>query len=181
MIDFRALEQRLRPFVARHVRCEADVDDVIQDVFLRLQRGLGELRDEERFVPWLYRVTRSALVDRQRRTKREVLTPSACEATTALAPEVEAEAVLARAVGPFVAMLPSPYRETLTLTELEGIPYAQAAEMLGVSLTCVKSRVQRGRRQLRAALEQCCHIALDARGHVIDCEPRESASRWCRC
>lgn len=72
----------------------------------------------------------------------------------------------------FVSMLPSPYREALTLTELEGLTQKEAAEMLGISLSGMKSRVQRGREKLRAALEDCCHIALDARHRVVGCEPR---------
>ena len=69
-------------------------------------------------------------------------------------------------------MLPSPYREALTLTELEGMTQKEAAAMLGTTLSGMKSRVQRGRVYLRKALEDCCHIALDARGRVVTCEPR---------
>ncbi|MFO0634577.1 MAG: TauD/TfdA family dioxygenase [Nannocystaceae bacterium] len=69
-------------------------------------------------------------------------------------------------------MLPSPYREALTLTELEGLTQREAAQMLGVSLSGMKSRVQRGRVQLRRALEGCCDIAVDARGRVIAYTPR---------
>ena len=69
-------------------------------------------------------------------------------------------------------MLPSPYREALTLTELEGLSHKEAAALVGVSLTAMKSRVQRGRDKLRAALVACCHIALDARSRVVGCEPR---------
>lgn len=86
--------------------------------------------------------------------------------------EHEAEQALARSVGPFIAMLPSPYREALTLTELQGLTQKEAAERVGISLSGMKSRVQRGRQQLRKALEDCCHIALDARGRVIACEVR---------
>ncbi len=83
-----------------------------------------------------------------------------------------AERALARAVTPFVAMLPEPYREALTLTELEGKTQREAAEALGVSLSGMKSRVQRGRARLRGMLEHCCEIALDVRGRVIGCAPR---------
>ncbi len=79
---------------------------------------------------------------------------------------------LAGYVAPFVAMIPSPYREALTLVELEGLAHKEAADMLGTSLSCMKSRVQRGRARLRKALEDCCYIALDARGRVVSCEPR---------
>lgn len=169
------LEAKLRPFVARRVHAEVDVDDIVQDVFLRMQRGLGALRDEERFGPWVYQVARSAIVDHQRRAaKHLVLDPSE---TADVAVEIEdddraVERDLASYIAPFVAMLPSPYREALTLTELEGLTQKQAADMLGISLSGMKSRVQRGRQQLRSALEDCCHIALDVRGRVVSCEPR---------
>ncbi|HQP39291.1 MAG TPA: sigma factor, partial [Polyangiaceae bacterium] len=60
---WRDLEAKLRPFVARRVRSDVDVDDIVQDVFLRMQRGLAGLRDEERFGPWVYQVARSAIAD----------------------------------------------------------------------------------------------------------------------
>jgi RNA polymerase sigma-70 factor (ECF subfamily) len=82
---------------------------------------------------------------------------------------------LAGALAFFVAALPSPYREAITLTELEGRTQREAAEMVGVSLSGMKSRVQRGRARLRAMLEACCEIALDVRGRVIACAPRADA------
>jgi RNA polymerase sigma-70 factor (ECF subfamily) len=48
----------------------------------------------------------------------------------------------------------------------------EAAEMVGVSVSGMKSRVQRGRAQLRQMFDECCEIALDARGKVIDYTPR---------
>ena len=80
--------------------------------------------------------------------------------------------LLATSLAPFIAALASPYREALTLTELEGLTQKEAAAMLGISLSGMKSRVQRGRAQLRRALEACCHIVLDARRRVVACERR---------
>jgi RNA polymerase sigma-70 factor (ECF subfamily) len=91
---------------------------------------------------------------------------------TSPADDASVERELASYVAMFVALLPSPYREALTLTELEGLTQKQAADILGISLSGMKSRVQRGRQQLRGALEDCCHIALDVRGRVLSCEPR---------
>lgn len=173
---WRDLEVKLRPFVARRVRAEADVDDVVQDIFLRMQRGLGGLRDEERFGPWVYQLARSAVADHRRRAARHPLADGEPPEEEVPGPEDEVEgdveSALATYVAPFIAMLPSPYREALTLTELEGLTQKDAAAMLGVSVSGMKSRVQRGRRQLRKALEECCHIALDGRGRVVSCEPR---------
>ncbi|WP_437909484.1 sigma-70 family RNA polymerase sigma factor [Sorangium sp. So ce327] len=168
------LEARLRPFVVRRVSTAADVDDVVQDVFLRMQRGVGGLRDDERFGPWVYQVARSAIAEHHRARARHLLVEGDVPEMEAEPPSGEdgAADLLALAIGPLVAMLPSPYREALTLTELEGLSQKAAADMLGISLTAMKSRVQRGREKLRSLVEQCCEVAIDARGHVIDCVPR---------
>ncbi len=170
------LDAKLRPFVARRVHGPADVDDVVQEVFLRMQGGLAALRDDERFGPWVYRVARSAIADHYRRRGREIVADDQAPELESPALDVEDDGTVAREVAtyvaPFIAMLPSPYREALTLTELEGLTQRDAAIMLGISLSGMKSRVQRGRRLLRKALEDCCHIALDVRGRVVDCTPR---------
>lgn len=171
---WQSLEARLRPFIARRVRAEADVDDVMQDVFLRMLRGLPQLRSEERFGPWVYQVARSAIAEHRRQAARHPVVGAAPAEQTALdeGDDGAVERELATYIAPFVAMLPSPYREALTLTELEGLTQKEAAAMLGISLSGMKSRVQRGRQRLREALEACCAIALDVRGRVVSCEPR---------
>src|SRR5215217_9780956 len=55
--------ERLRAFIARRVDGEADVDDILQDVFLRIHRHAGSLERRERLVSWLFQVTRNAIVD----------------------------------------------------------------------------------------------------------------------
>ena len=76
----------------------------------------------------------------------------------------------------FVAQLRSPYREAVTLVELEGLTAREAAAMVGISVSGMKSRVQRGREQLRKLFEDCCEIALDVRGKVTDFAPRRPCS-----
>jgi RNA polymerase sigma-70 factor, ECF subfamily len=68
--------------------------------------------------------------------------------------------------------LPEPYREALVLTEFDGLTQQELADRLNISLSGAKSRVQRGRRQLKQMLEECCTFEFDRRGKVIDCAPR---------
>jgi RNA polymerase sigma-70 factor, ECF subfamily len=127
---WRDLEAKLRPFVGKRLRSEADVDDVVQDVFLRMQRGLADLRDDERFGPWVYQVARSAIAEHQRRAMRHPLADAEPPEAEAPSDEPDSDAIseeLAMYVAPFIAMLPSPYREALTLTELEGLTQKEAA------------------------------------------------------
>lgn len=173
---------QLRPFLARRVAA-TDVDDVLQDVWLRVQRGLPGLRDEERFTSWLFQIARSAVAEHQRGAARHPVAevPAGSDELSA-EPSIddrEAARSLACCVSIFVARLPSPFREAVTLVELEGLTAREAAEMAGVSISGMKSRVQRGRAQLRRLFEECCEIAIDARGKVIDYTPRPRPCRTC--
>lgn len=171
------LGHELQRYVARRVQPD-DVDDVVQDALLRIHRGLGALHDDQRFGPWVNQVARTAVIDHLRARGRrgrvagqdagmdEVPAPPAESETT------EAEALLVSALAYFVEALPSPYREALTLTELQGMTQRDAARALGVSVSGMKSRVQRGRARLRDMIDACCAVETDARGRVIECVPR---------
>jgi RNA polymerase sigma-70 factor (ECF subfamily) len=171
------LEAKLRPYIARRVASPPDADDVLQEVFARIHRGLGDLRDSERFGGWVYRIAEHAIADNARvRARHPVPANAATEANTEIAESAEdgpgLEAALGECVALFVARLPSPYREAITLTELEGLTQKEAADMLGISISGMKSRVQRGREKIRLMFEDCCEISLDCRGRVLGCDPR---------
>ena len=71
-----------------------------------------------------------------------------------------------------ISTLPEPYREALVLTEFEGLTQKQMAARLGTSLSGAKSRVQRGREQLKQMLLERCEFEFDRLGRIIDCKPR---------
>jgi RNA polymerase sigma-70 factor (ECF subfamily) len=180
---WRVIEHRLRPFLARRVAA-ADVEDVLQEVLLRMHRGIRGVRDEERFAAWTYQVARSAVADHLRaRMRHPVASAGSTGARSSAEPEPctlpaepddgIGECELAAYLAPLVARLPSPYREAITLVELEGQTQIEAARLTGISVSGMKSRVQRGRRRLRELLDECCAIALDVRGEVLSAEPRE--------
>lgn len=172
---WKELERHLRPYLARRVASAADIDDLLQDIFVRMHQTLGSLRDEERFGGWVYRIANSAIVDDARRRARAPHTDST-EDPPAPTESPEAERLqsdLGECVALFVSRLPSPYREAVTLTEREGLSQKDAAEMLGLSVSGMKSRVQRGREKIRHMFEECCQISVDCRGRVVECEPRE--------
>ena len=149
-----------------------------------MQRGLPGLRDEERFGPWVYQVARSAIADQQRTAARHPLVvepPPEPEAPAVEAPPVEAPEgddsarLLASSLAMFVAALPSPYREALTLTELEGMSQKDSAEMLGLSLSGMKSRVQRGRVVLRGSV---CLSRTETQPGVVSAWERHPIELW---
>jgi RNA polymerase sigma-70 factor (ECF subfamily) len=179
------IERRLRPYVARRVASAGEVDDLLQEIFVRMHRGLSSLRDGESFGGWVYRVAQSAIADAARARARSVLelvaeTPDIPTQQTDELDELESD--LGACVALFVARLPASYREAVTLTELEGLTQKDAAEMLGVTLSAMKSRTLRGREKIRGMFEECCRISVDCRGRVTACEPRalEQVPEDCR-
>jgi len=172
---------RLRPFIARRVS-PTEIDDVMQDVFIRMQRGLPTLREEDRFTSWLFQIARSSVAEHMRTRARHPIADPDADADQPAEPsddDREAARELSGCVSLFVAQLPSPYREAVTLVELEGLTMREAAEMAGISVSGMKSRVQRGREQLRTLFDNCCEIALDARGKPTDFTPRVQPCKSC--
>lgn len=181
-------QRELRGYLLRRVREPADAEDVLQDVFERLQRRPGDLARAENPSAWLYSVTRNALIDHGRRhTARERsldrLRAEPDEARTGPggAEEDEAAALLARCLRPLIAQLAPRDREALEWVDLEGLTQREAAARAGISVSGMKARVQRARRRLRERILQCCAVELDARGGVMDFAPRAAAPRRRRC
>jgi RNA polymerase sigma-70 factor (ECF subfamily) len=140
-----------------------------------MHRGLADVREDDRFAAWMFQVARNAITDVGRKRARAPLELGDAAEELPAEPEADdrqAADALAGCVSLFVAQLPSPYREAITLVELEGRTAREAAEMVGISVSGMKSRVQRGRAQLRAMFERCCEIAVDVRGKPIDYAPR---------
>ena len=167
----------LRGFLARRVPPGVDAEDLVQDVFLRVIRGLDSLRSTERPEGWLFQIARNALRDslraRLRRDGRTDTLEIDLPAEPDPAAERAAEAELAPCLTAMVGRLPEPYRTAITLTSLQGVTQADAARQVGISISGMKSRVQRGREQLRQMLVTCCAIAVDVRGGVSDFHLRE--------
>jgi RNA polymerase sigma-70 factor (ECF subfamily) len=170
-IGYRA---RLLAYITARTRSSQDAEDILQDVFEKVHRCIGTLRDDAHLAPWLYRVTHNAIVDHYRR-RRPV--PTANEPTDHAEEELPiAEQRLAPFLNDLIAELPPIYREALTLTELEGLTQAAMAQRLGLSASGAKSRVQRGRALLRRQLLACCRVDVDRRGRVAHFEQHGNRS-----
>lgn len=159
--------ERLRGFVLARVRDEHAADDILQDVFLKLHRGVGSLRDEERVAPWLFQVARNAVTDHFRGAHDHRFEgEDALRTIEDERSDVPVEQRLADGLFEMVDQLPARYREAIRLTEIEGLTQAEMAERLGLSLSGAKSRVQRGREKLKDLLLDCCHVEFDHRGAI---------------
>jgi len=166
---------RLRAYVGRRVD-PAQRDDVLGDILLRLVQHQAQLAGAERPLAWIYRVAGNAVTDHYRRhaAERRALRAAGQELeidAAAMPADGDVEAELARCLVPLIRLLPEKYAEALMLTEIDGLTQAAAAERLGLSVSGLKSRVQRGRELLRRDVLRCCAVELDRRGGVMAVRP----------
>lgn len=181
---WRELRDRLQAFIARRVDNPADVEDLLQDVFLRIHQHLSTVRDTGRLIPWIFQLARNVITDYYRAAARRREMPGqpghdheeeseAHAAVPALNSDEQAshQYELAPCLMPLLDRLPEHYREAVYLVEMEGLPQRELSERLAVSLSGAKSRVQRGRDKLKELLLQCCQVELDKRGNVMDYQP----------
>lgn len=180
---WRRFGAEVRSFVRRRVSDPHRADDLVADILLRVHRNMGSLDDHDRLGAWLFRIARNVIIDEYRRAadNREMLEAAPGDR---LADDVgdfaDADSVqreLANCLRPMLDELSPAYRRALQLTDLDGVTQVAAAEQEGITVSGMKSRVQRARKQLAEVLTRCCALTLDARGLPIDYEPQEN----CQC
>ncbi|MEX0652988.1 MAG: sigma-70 family RNA polymerase sigma factor [Phycisphaeraceae bacterium] len=172
---WQRFRDELDAYLRRQVSSADDAEDLRQQVYLSIHRHLERGERPRHLRGWVYQIARNAIIDHHRRRaarpERGAVDVTVAQPPTAKVDEDEAhaEAVqgLARCLLGMVDRLEEPYRSALRWTELEGATQQAAAKRAGVSLSGMKSRVQRGRAKLRTALEACCEVELDARRRPI--------------
>lgn len=172
---WKAFGDRLRRFIVKRVRNDHDADDILQDVFAKIQGGLAGLRSQDALEPWLFQVARRAVLDHFRKSRPVELRFEPAEETPR--PDVTRE--LASCLAPMLDLLQEPDRDVLRLADLDGLGQKDVAERLGLSLTAAKSRVQRARKRLKDELLDCCRIERDRRGNALAYTPRNGACGSC--
>jgi RNA polymerase sigma-70 factor (ECF subfamily) len=172
---------RLRAFIATRISDAAARDDILQEVFLKMHTGLTSLKDRTKLKNWLYQITRNAVIDYFRAQKPTVELPESLPQTKDDA-DAGAEAIedLSSCLQPMIQNLPASCREAVILSELQGYTQKDVAKMQGISLSGAKSRVQRGRAQLKEMLADCCRLEFDHRGRLSGYEQKDPTSNDCR-
>lgn len=143
--------------IARTARDRSSAEDLAQDVFLRVYRGLPYFRGEARLSTWIYRIV--ANVCGQEQQSRKPVTQSLDEgsldsrAPTTRVASTLSDLMLRDRLEKAIARLPANYRLLVAAHYLQGVRYEDLAEALGLPLGTLKTQLHRAKRQLRRLLE----------------------------
>jgi len=138
----------VRAVCHRIVVNKADAEDATQHALISIVRALPGFDGRAKFSTWVYRIATNAALDEVRRIRRRP-TPTDIDATFVLpvadgTGAVEAQMDVAQAL----ALLPEEYRTTMVLRHVADLDYEEIAEIQGVPVGTVRSRLARGRTQL---------------------------------
>jgi RNA polymerase sigma-70 factor (ECF subfamily) len=154
-------QDRVVRLLSRYCRDQVECEDLAQEVFLKVFRKLHTFQGDSQFFTWLYRIAVNAATDHISRASTRRLKLVEDDAAldehnerddSPLAPLLSAE--LAGAVRAIVDALPEKFRTVLVLREYEDLSYTEIAEVLGVQMGTVESRLFRARQRVKEALER---------------------------
>lgn len=170
--------KKLHRFIQSRVTDTSITDDILQEVIIKVHSRIDTLKDDSKIQSWLYQIARNAIIDHFRSQKQTQELP---ETLTNLEqdPIDKARQEIGTCLLPFIQNLPENYRQTLTLSEMEGLTQKAVAAKQGLSLPGVKARVQRGRAMIKEMLLECCRFELDRKGKMIDYESKNSCCDKC--
>jgi RNA polymerase sigma-70 factor (ECF subfamily) len=169
-LSFQLLVERYQERIfglARHyTKSAVEVEDIVQDTFLKAYRRLETFQRQSSFSTWLYRIAVNTALDFLKRVGRSPV--QAVEDPELTAAPVRGQAgsgvtiagpdaalrreEVARITAEVLAELPEIFRTALVLRELEGMAYQQMADVLGISIGTVESRLFRARARFKEAM-----------------------------
>ena len=166
-----AYRKRILGTIFRLISRAEDVEDVGQDVFVRLYFSLDQLRSPEVFEPWLYRLTVNAAYDYLRKQRRsgdvrmadlteEQLSVADAAAGSKESAKHENQKQLRETLDVLMTQVSEDDRLLLGLKELQGLSLKELREVYGVSENVLKVRLFRARKRVLKAYDRCCRAMI---------------------
>jgi RNA polymerase sigma-70 factor, ECF subfamily len=160
------LHHELRKFIFNKVGDNHISEDILQEVFLKIQLNLHTLKDSSKLTSWAYQITRNTIIDHYRKSSSKPL-PIDID----LAPlEIDEPAYLSlsNCINLKITKLSKEYKEALLLTYFDNLSQMDIAKKLDISYSGTKTRVQRGREKLKNLIGDCPNVITDSNGKFIE-------------
>ena len=150
---FEMYQPRLKYFVRRLDSDGANIDDILQEIWLTVFKKIHKLKDARAFAVWLYRITRNKVYDGFRRKNRFVRLPEEDEFPVSGNDEPVFDANNAEKLHRALKKLKPYHREVLTLCFIEQMSYQSIADVVDCNIGTVRSRIFYAKQSLREEME----------------------------
>lgn len=163
-------EAELLGYLRHRVGHIEDAEEVLQEVFIKAMRQGQQFCRIDNRRAWLFQVARNALADRLRVSREHVSLPD--DLASPLHDEPSPVDDLSQCLPRVLSELSEVDRQAITFCDIEGRTQQELADLLGLSLSGAKSRLQRARQHLREKMESGCQVRFDESGSVCGFTPR---------
>lgn len=167
-LNWNNVQSELKGFVYKRVKDKALTEDIVHDVFLKVQAKIHQVKESDKLFGWIYQVTRNTITDHFRKNSRSI-NPKDIDWESS---PPNFNDCVSNAISELIPTLDEKYRIPLEMTELQNMSQMEVAEKLGLNYTTAKARVQRARQILKDKLEEILIIKTDGYGNVILCKDR---------
>jgi RNA polymerase sigma-70 factor, ECF subfamily len=170
-LNWDIFQHELKGFVYKRVKDKSLTEDIVHDVFLKVQSKIEQLKDSEKISGWVYQITRNAITDHFRKKAKNNIDPKDLDWDNSPG---NFNDCVSRCLNELLPTLPDKYRIPLEMTEIENISQIEVAERLNLTYSAAKARVQRARQMLREKMDEVLVVKTDRYGNVILCRDRTS-------
>lgn len=154
----------LKQFIYNRVKNNELTNDLLQEVFIKVHLNINSLKNEQSIKSWIYTITNNVIHDYYKKQSKLLIpvTENLEVEETTLKEHTAKDCII-----PLINKLPLAYKEALLLSEIKGLKQAEVANVLGISLSGAKSRIQRGRNLLKEGFIACCDYQLNESGYLV--------------
>ncbi len=154
-------------FIEKRVNNSEDAKDIRQDIFIKIHLKLVQIQHTEKILPWIYQIVRNSIRDYYRYQYKK---NQEQERWLLQAPQYEENQAehqeLFCCLTPFLDNLSEKYKIVMEMHYQKGIKQHEIAKELGISISGVKSRIQRAREVLKQEFTSCCGYHLGKDGYL---------------
>lgn len=165
-------KHRLYRYIVDKTKQKSEVEDILQEVFIKFWTKHDEIKDKDKILNWLISVSKNTIADYYRLKENSVyklaLDPSTVKFDT------EGKIDESKKLIPIINSLPVKYKTVLLMSEIYGLPHKEIAEQFDLTISCIKTRVVRARKLLAEKMHQCCAFEYDKYGNIINCAEKSA-------
>jgi len=167
------LNEELYKFILGKVKDEQTSKDIHQEVFLKVQTKIHQLKHISKLTSWIYQITRNSIIDYFRKVKDKSISITGIDI-----PEKDTNnfeySNLTNCINQKIENLSSQHKEAIILTSFKNYSQKELAEYLKISYSGTKSRVQKAKEILKENILNCPNVESDNTGKLLDFENDEN-------
>ncbi len=168
-IIWHDLNEELYKFILSKTNDEQISKDIHQEVFLKIQSKIHQLKQSSKLTSWVYQITRNTIIDYFRKAKPKIVSIDKLDI-----PEAENEnfdySKLTNCINKKIEQLSAQHKEAIILTSFKNYSQKELAKHLKISYSGTKSRIQKARGILKENILDCPNVESDNSGKLLDFE-----------